>query len=100
MATEPQQAAPSRDHRDEQDRYQLDRRITILETRFDTMLPMLATKADLAELKAELLAKLGETTSELKADMGRLSRWMATMAVTMVLGFAGMFITLLSLLRY
>jgi hypothetical protein len=89
MATEPQHAESNRD-----------RRLTILETRFDTILPMLATKADLAELKAELLAKLGETRSELKADMGRLSRWMATMAVTMVLGFAGMFVTMLSLLRH
>jgi hypothetical protein len=99
MATDPQQAASNRDHHDEQDR-QLDRRITILETRFDTILPMLVTKADLAELKAELLGKLGETKSELKGDMGRLSRWMGTLFITTILGFAGMFITMLSLLRH
>jgi hypothetical protein len=71
------------------DPYQLDRRVTILETRFDTILPMLATKADLAELKAEL-----------KTEMSGLARWMATLAVTVVLGFAGMLATMVSLLRH
>lgn len=32
----------------------LDRRLTVLETRFDTTLTMLPNKADLSELKAEL----------------------------------------------
>jgi hypothetical protein len=74
----------------ERDACAMDRRVTILETRFDTILPMLATKADLAELKAELKA-------EFKAEIAQLSRWVATMAITMVLGFAGMFATLLKL---
>jgi hypothetical protein len=89
MATEPQHAESNRDRRDEQDRYQLDRRLTILETRFDTILPMLATKADLAELKAEL-----------KAEIGGLSRWMGTLFITTILGFAGMIVTMISLLRH
>lgn len=66
------------------DPYQLDRRLTILETRFDTILPTLATKADLSELKAEL-----------RAEIGSLSRWIAAMFVTMVIGFAGMVVALL-----
>jgi hypothetical protein len=85
MATE-QQIEAKRDP----DSYSLDRRLTILETRFDTILPMLATKADLAELKAELKA-------EFRTEIAQLSRWVATMAITMVLGFAGMFATLLKL---
>jgi hypothetical protein len=85
MATEQNQMDASREH----DQYLVDRRLTILETRFDTILPTLATKADLAELKAEL-----------KGDIAGLSRWMATLAVTMVLGFAGMFATMLTLLRH
>jgi hypothetical protein len=36
------------------DYYQLDRRLTVLETRFDTILPTLATKTDLVELKSQL----------------------------------------------
>jgi hypothetical protein len=84
MATEQQQIERGIDP------YSVDRRLTILETRFDTILPTLATKADLAELKAELKA-------DLKAESAQLSRWMATMAITMALGFAGMFATLLKL---
>ena len=32
----------------------LEDRVTILETRFDTVLPNLATKADIAEIKTEM----------------------------------------------
>jgi hypothetical protein len=81
-----------------------DRRLTILETRFDTILPMLATKADLAELKGEFLAKLAETKVELKteirAESTRLTKWMASMFVTIILGFGGMALTMMSLLRH
>ena len=83
--------------------YQLDRRLTILETRFDTILPTLATKADLAELKAELKAEMAEMKAELKGDfnggVAGLARWVATMFVTMVFGFAGMIAAMLTLLR-
>jgi hypothetical protein len=66
------------------DPYQLDRRLTILETRFDTILPTLATKADLGEVKSQL----------------------KTLFITMLLGFAtlviamvGMMFNLVNLLR-
>lgn len=70
------------------DPYQLDHRLTVLETRSDTILPTLATKADLADLK-----------SELRAEFASLSRWMATLLVTIVLGFAGMFVTMFTMLH-
>ncbi len=80
----------------------LDRRLTILETRFDTILPTLATKADLAELRAELKADIAQLRAELKADMhaesGRLTRWMGMLTITMLIGFGGMILTLFSLL--
>ncbi|MFL6672781.1 MAG: hypothetical protein ACJ8LG_05745 [Massilia sp.] len=94
MATESGNVDSSRE-RHAGDDLAVDRRVTILETRFDTMLPLLATKADLAELKGELLSKLAETKSDLKADNARLATWVATMFITMLLGFAGMFVTLL-----
>lgn len=50
MASDLNNPSPPRDA----DYYQIDRRLTILETRFDTILPTLATKTDLAELKSEL----------------------------------------------
>ena len=70
----------------------LDRRLTALETRFDTTLTMLPNKADLAELKAELKA-------DIHGESAHLSKWMAATAITMVLGFAGMILTMLSRLH-
>lgn len=70
----------------------LERRITILETRWDAILPTLATKADLAELKAEL-------KDSIYSESGRLTRWLVTLTVTMIFGFAAMFATMLTLLR-
>lgn len=77
MATETTQMGSRPD-----DPYQLDRRLTILETRFDTILPTLATKADVAELKSELKTLL----------LGYF--------LTMVLGFAGVIGTMIGLLRH
>jgi hypothetical protein len=78
MATEAQEQATARSN----DPYQLDRRLTTLETRFDTILPTLATKADLAELKSELKSVL----------FGYF--------ITIVLGFAGVIGTIIGLLRH
>jgi hypothetical protein len=69
-----------------------DRRLTILEPRVDTILPMLATKADVAELKAELKA-------EIRAESARMAKWMATMFITLIIGFGGMSLTMMSLLQ-
>ena len=80
-----------------------DRRMLILETSFDTFFPMLATRTDLAELKGEIFTKLAETRAELRADIraesARLSRWMATMALSMALGFGSMIVAMFTLLR-
>ena len=70
----------------------LDRRLTVLETRFDTTLTMLPNKADLSELKAELKA-------DVHGESAHLSKWMAATAATMVLGFAGMILTMMGRLH-
>jgi hypothetical protein len=70
----------------------LDRRLTVLETRFDTTMTMLPNKADLAELKAELKA-------DIHGEAARLSKWVAASAVTMVFGFGGMILTMVSRLH-
>jgi hypothetical protein len=70
----------------------LDRRLTVLETRFDTTLTMLPNKADLSDLKAELKA-------DIHGESAHLSKWMAATAVTMVLGFAGMILTMMGRLH-
>lgn len=66
----------------------LDRRLTVLETRFDTTMTMLPNKADLSELKAEL-------KSDIHGEAARLSKWMAATAVTMMFGFGGMILTMM-----
>jgi hypothetical protein len=63
----------------------MDRRLIILETRFDTILPTLATKADLISLK-----------SELRAD---IHAFMVNTIITLVVGFGGMIIAMVTLLR-
>ncbi|GEM_PF-4035839 len=63
----------------------MDRRLIILETRFDTILPTLATKADLMELRADL-----------RDEIYGLYKWMAATCISLLLGFAGLSLTLLS----
>jgi hypothetical protein len=71
----------------------LDRRLVVLETRFDTTLTMLPTKADLSELKAEL-------KTNIHSESAHLSKWMAATAITMVLGFGGMILTMMARLPH
>jgi hypothetical protein len=58
----------------------MDTRLAALETRFDTILPTLATKADFAELK-----------SELHANITVVTRWMLATVIGLFFGFAGLF---------
>jgi hypothetical protein len=71
----------------------LDRRLLVLETRFDTTLTMLPNKAGLSELKAEL-------KTDIHSESARLSKWMAATAITMVIGFGGMILTMMSRLPH
>lgn len=66
---------------------QLDRRLTVLETRFDTTIAMMPNKADLFDLKAEL-------KTDIHGESARLTKWMAATAITMVIGFGGLILTL------
>jgi len=71
----------------------LDRRLTVLETRFDTTMTMLPNKAALSELKTELKTDIHGASS-------RLSKWMAATAITMVIGSGGMILTMMSRLPH
>ena len=54
---------------------------------------MLPTKADLSELKAEL-------KTDIHGESAHLSKWMAATAITMVIGFGGMILTMMSRLPH
>jgi hypothetical protein len=76
----------------------LDGRVTRLETLFEAILPTLATKADIAELRAELradmrvdkadlLRQMQQSQAELRSDM---TKWVLGIAIAMFFGFAGL----------
>jgi hypothetical protein len=79
----------------------MDRRLTILETRFDTILPGLATKQDLELVRAELRAEMRGEFAKLRLEMheefaklrleffnalNSLTKWMITLCVSLFLG--------------
>jgi hypothetical protein len=70
----------------------MDRRLIVLETRFDTIVPTLATKADLIGLRAELKADISELCAE-------MHKWMTTTLISLFVGFGGMLLTMVTLLR-
>ena len=89
----------------------MDKRLAILEMRFDTVLPTLATKADLAEFRTEILTALERLRSdfnvsheklrtELLGAMHDLHRsllmWIVSTMVAMFLGMVGLFVSISS----
>ncbi|HEY0487921.1 MAG TPA: hypothetical protein VGD30_00255 [Telluria sp.] len=54
----------------------MENRLTTLETRFDTVLPTLATKADIGRLR------------------GELQKWMGATIIGLLFGFGGLFVAL------
>jgi hypothetical protein len=88
--------------------------IIVLETRFDTILPTLATKTDLIELRAEFKADMSELRTGLRAEMrdsigalrtevhafkADIHKWMTATLLTIFIGFSGMIVTMFTLLR-
>ncbi|UOD30296.1 hypothetical protein INH39_00595 [Massilia violaceinigra] len=71
----------------------MDRRLTVLETRFDTILPTLATKADLAELRLDVermhLHLRNTLTVELHTALASTMRWCVALAMTVILSVVG-----------
>ncbi|HZV66258.1 MAG TPA: hypothetical protein VFG03_15230 [Telluria sp.] len=84
----------------------MDRRLTVLETRFDTILPTLATKADLAELGAEFASLRADYKSDFgnfRADIQNViistHRWLIGTIIVLLLGFGGMILTMANALK-
>jgi hypothetical protein len=83
----------------------MEARLTKLEAQFETVIPTLATKADLESVRTDFAALRGDLRTdmeEIRADIHKrdasLSKWMlsTTLAIigTIVLGFAGLFFNL------
>jgi hypothetical protein len=71
---------------------EMDKRLVILETRFDTVLPTLATKADLAALEQRL-------TKEIHSAMSRMSLWLAGTCIALILGFGAMSLSMFTTMQ-
>ncbi len=66
----------------------MEHRMTALETRFDTLLPTLATKTDIAEVKVEIKAVAIET-----------HKWMIATVIGLFVGFGGLFLAMSNALK-
>ena len=83
----------------------MDRRLTVLETRFDTTLPTLATKGDLAALRAEVqvgFETLRGEMEKLRADLFKAindsMRWMMGVVISLTIGVLAVNISLFNAL--
>ena len=78
----------------------MDKRLSILEMRFDTLLPTLATKVDLAEFRTEVLTGQERLRVELLSAMHDLHRsllmWIVSTMMAMFLGMVGLFVSISS----
>ena len=85
----------------------MDRRLIVLETRFDTILPTLATKTDLIGMKSELKADIeelraetrslhGESRAEMRDLIAKLQQQSTNMVIAVVVGFGGLIVTLVT----
>ena len=75
--------------------HELDRRLTVLETRFDTILPTLATKQDLLELRSEMRLMFAEQAREfqmLRTDLFKALndqlKWTMALIATLFIGIS------------
>lgn len=89
----------------------LEKRVSILEMRFDIILPTLATKTDIAELRSELHTEMSKLSEKLHEDMHKMSEklyetmhklhrqllmWIVSTMIAMFLGMVGLFATISS----
>ena len=78
---------------------EMDRRLTVLETRFDTILPTLATKGDLEALRGELRIEAEKLRSEFFKALNDATWRMIGVTVTLFVGTLGVNIALYSALK-
>ena len=75
----------------------LEERVTILETRFDTILPTLATKEDIARLEGKIDAMDARLGGRIDATNRRLEGKIDAMGYRLLIGFSGVMAALLAI---
>jgi hypothetical protein len=87
-----------------------DRRLTVLETRFDTILPTLATKGDIERLRADLAIGQEKLSGELRQQSEKLGvefqkglndniKWTVGIMLMMLIAFLGVHFSMINTLR-
>ncbi len=73
----------------------MEHRMTALETRFDTLLPTLATKTDISEVKVEIKG----VANEIHKTASETHKWMMATVIGLFLGFGGLFLAMSNALK-
>jgi hypothetical protein len=73
----------------------MEHRMTALETRFDTLLPSLATKTDISEVKVEIKG----VANEIHKTASETHKWMMATVIGLFLGFGGLFLAMSNALK-
>lgn len=71
-------------------------RLTTLETRFDTLLPTLATRADMLVMRADMES----IKSEIHRVAGEMHKWMLATVIGLFMGFGGLFLAMSTALKH
>lgn len=88
--TEPswEESPPEEANSEAAHRLDVEKRLTRLETRLDTVLPGLASKADISDVRTDIQKGIGET-----------HRWMIGTVIGLFLGFGGLFLAMSNALK-
>ncbi|MCH8179778.1 MAG: hypothetical protein IIA02_08375 [Proteobacteria bacterium] len=72
----------------------METRVSVLEAKWDAVVPTLATKSDMTELRLATKADMAELRADMHEMNAGISRWMLSTTITIigtvVLGFAGL----------
>jgi len=72
----------------------MDNRVVRLETRWEDVIPNLATKTDIARIEAKAASDSAELRAEIHKMDATFARWMLTTIIALIVGFGEMFFAL------
>lgn len=70
----------------------MENRITALEVRLDTILPTLATKADIESVRADLESVKAQIQAQIEKSASETHKWMLGTVIGLFIGFGGLFL--------
>lgn len=77
----------------------MDHRITVLETKLETVLPTLATKTDIADVRGAMQTGFAEVRADFHQNTVSTTRWMIATVIGLFIGFGSLFIAITNTLK-